>query len=86
MGRGGVNQGYNPEQMGLRKQYAQTLVAIIRSGVESGEFACEDPANFSRGLLGMLNWMSRWYDPAGAKPAAEIAEVYANTILLGLSR
>lgn len=86
MGRGGLATGYNEEQTALRRTYSQALHAIIREGVASREFTCGDPENLARGLLGMLNWMARWYDTGGVKSAEEIAEFYADTILIGLTR
>lgn len=38
------------------------------------------------GVIGMLSWTNRWFDPGtSAFTAAEIARTYADTLVLGLA-
>jgi AcrR family transcriptional regulator len=44
--------------------YSALWMELIRAGQEKGEFNPEiDPRIAAYGLLGMCNWVSRWYDP-----------------------
>lgn len=85
-GRAGGGDGdYTPAQLALRKAYVKSLEDILRVGVADGSFNIPDIGNFARGILGMLNWMSRWHRADGEQSAASIAQGYAQTILTGIS-
>src|SRR5262249_28039051 len=48
------------------KDYERCWQQILCEGVESGEFRSDlDIQVASYGLLGMLNWLYKWYDPQG---------------------
>lgn len=84
LGRHGIGEGYTFEQLQARRKYTDFLTGILREGQESGELDCSDPAAMARGILGMLNWMARWYRPSGPRTVPEIADSFASTILKGL--
>ena len=59
---------------------------ILREGIKSGEFRPDlDVKVVSYGLLGMLNWAYKWYDPKGRLGFAEVAEQFAKLALAGLA-
>jgi AcrR family transcriptional regulator len=70
----------------FNKRYEKALVAIIEEGVEDGTFHTgTQPWVIAYGVLGMLAWSNRWFDPGKTSvPAREIGEAYAETILGGL--
>ncbi len=37
------------------------------------------------GILGMFNWIHKWYVPGGRRSLTEIGEVFAEMIFLGLA-
>src|SRR5262249_13742012 len=48
------------------KQYERYWQQVLREGVKSGEFRADlDVQVVSYGVLGMLNWTYRWYEPRG---------------------
>jgi AcrR family transcriptional regulator len=57
---------------------------LIQEGVASGVFSCEDPAQATRALLGVMNWTITWYRKDGPLTAQEIAVQYAGLFLNGL--
>jgi AcrR family transcriptional regulator len=57
---------------------------LIQDGVEIGTFACEDPAQATRALLGTMNWTLTWYRSNGPFTAQEIADQYTGLFLNGL--
>lgn len=84
-GRGGGDlAGYTAEQLELRRTYVGIVERLLEEGAEAGELSVADAPTTARGILGMLNWMSRWYRPDGPQSAVEIAENFARTMLFGL--
>jgi len=73
-------------QMRRRKQLEGKLRALIREGIDNGEFHESDPAMTGRLILSGINWMHRWYDPTGELTPPEIAAVYFDTLFEGLKR
>jgi AcrR family transcriptional regulator len=57
---------------------------LIKEGCECGYFRCDNPALAARGLLGVMNWTITWYRSDGPLAAGEIAERFADLILMGL--
>jgi TetR/AcrR family transcriptional regulator, cholesterol catabolism regulator len=56
-------------------RYGRVLTQIIREGAASGEFRSDvDPQVAVLGILGMFNWMHRWYRPDGPRSIVEIGE------------
>ena len=68
------------------KEYERCWQRIIREGIEGGEFRAEhDIQVASYGLLGMLNWLYKWYDPQGRLSVQEVAEQFTSLALAGLA-
>jgi len=56
-------------------RYGRILTQIIRDGAESGEFRSDvNPQVAVLGILGMFNWMHRWYRPGGQRSLIEIGD------------
>jgi hypothetical protein len=47
-------------------------------------FAPRDPKLASFVILGAINWIPRWYDPAGGATSHEIAQLFADCLVAGL--
>lgn len=70
---------------GAPKEYERYWQQILREGVKSGEFRADlDVAVVSFGLLGMVNWLYKWYDPRGRLGVGEIAAQLSTIALTGL--
>ncbi|MGV0816340.1 TetR/AcrR family transcriptional regulator [Martelella sp. AMO21009] len=82
-GGGGERASLTPDERAMRKAYVQLLEGVVEAGVDAGAITVSDVPTFARGVLGMLNWMARWYRPDGRLTAAEIAESYAQILLAG---
>ncbi len=68
------------------KIYEHLWQQILRHGVESGEFRDDiDVKVVSYGLLGMLNWLYKWYRPHGRLSPAEIADQFASLASGGIA-
>ncbi len=68
------------------EQYERCWQQILREGVKSGEFRPDlDVPVVSYGLLGMLNWLYKWYDPRGRLGVREVAVQFSTLALAGLA-
>ena len=68
------------------KEYERCWQRILREGVKNGEFRPDlDIQVASYGLLGMLNWSYRWYDPQGRLSINEVVEEFTRLALAGLA-
>jgi len=57
---------------------------ILSDGMRAGLFADRDPALASFVIFGAINWIPRWYDPAGPATSHEIAQAFADYLVAGL--
>ena len=68
------------------KEYERCWQQILREGIENGEFRPDlDIQVTSYGMLGMLNWSYKWYDPQGRLSVREVAEEFATLALAGVA-
>jgi AcrR family transcriptional regulator len=68
------------------KEYERHWQRIIREGIKNGEFRPDlDVQVVSYGLLGMLNWLYKWYDPEGRLGVRQVAEQFTSLALAGLA-
>ncbi|MFG1924741.1 TetR/AcrR family transcriptional regulator [Cryptosporangium sp. NPDC048952] len=83
-----VMSGSNAEQIrGNADSYGRTMTTLIRQGVEAGDFRSDiEPLVAVLGILGMFNWIHRWYDPDGPQPLTYFTETFIEMALSGLNR
>ena len=63
------------------------MTSIIVEGVETREFRDDlDPRLVMLGIVGMMNWSHRWYNPAGRHSLHTIAKQFEEMVLDGLIR
>lgn len=68
------------------KRYENAVVAIVQAGIDEGTLRTETQAwVVGFGIIGMVAWSNRWFDPTTSTvPAEEIGAAYADTLLRGL--
>lgn len=70
-----------------RREYEQCFVRVLEEGHAAGVFAASDARLTARGLLGALNWITVWFDPAadpnGRARQDEIADHLARFVVAG---
>lgn len=65
--------------------YETTWTKIIADGQRSGEFARHGDAKMiAFAILGMCNWLARWYDPRKSISVDELIQTYFDLISQGL--
>jgi len=67
------------------RRYEGMWTRIIAAGQAGGEFAkCGEPKMIAFAILGMCNWLARWYDPRKQVSIDELIRTYFNLIGSGL--
>jgi TetR/AcrR family transcriptional regulator, cholesterol catabolism regulator len=67
------------------KDYEQMWTELVQEGQEAGAFrAAGDPKMIAFAILGMCNWLARWYDPKGSTSIDDLIGDYCDMIANGL--
>lgn len=69
-----------------RDRFDQGMRAIIQQGIDDGLFAPGDPKMIEFAIMGAVNWIPKWFDPAGPMSSEEIGQAFADYLVGGLSR
>lgn len=70
----------------LEREYNGTWGKLIREGRERGEFRLNAPEKvIVFAVLGMCNWLARWFDPAKDLSADAVAAIFSDLVLFGLA-
>jgi len=85
---GKIRPDWAQEMRQLNRRYEEALVGILTAGIADGSLTTSgDPKILAYGLLGMLGWTNRWFNPAeSAQTATEIGTTFADSFLTGLAR
>jgi AcrR family transcriptional regulator len=67
-----------------RDRFDRGIRHVLEQGMEAGVFARADPKLLTFAILGAVNWIPRWFDPAGPATSEEIAQAFAEYLLGGL--
>jgi AcrR family transcriptional regulator len=68
------------------KHYQRLWADLLQQGVESGVLRNDLHVKITGyAVLGMCNWVYRWYNPNGALSAQEIADIFTKLVLEGLT-
>ena len=67
-----LEAGYLRAHLASRDEYERCFRRILEDGIEAGEFRPVDVELTSLALLGMCNWIARWYRPDGRLEASRI--------------
>jgi hypothetical protein len=69
----------------LASDIASCFRQILEDGMATGEFACiGEPRIVAYAVLGMCNWMPRWYRKGGRLSVDEISETFVRLVEAGL--
>ena len=80
----GLGEEYLEEYLAKRDHFERLLRAIVQECTDKGFFREADVAISVQALLGMVNWMTRWYRPEGRLSSLEIADLFVDLFLNGL--
>lgn len=68
----------------LRDRFEHGVRCLIEEGIACGEFRACDVKICGLAVLGCINSIAKWYDPKGARSAAEIAGTFSGLLVRGL--
>jgi len=68
-----------------RDEFDRGMRAIIQQGMDEGLFVPGDPKMMEFAIMGAVNWISKWFDPAGPMTSDQIGEAFAD-YLVGRAR
>lgn len=69
---------------GQRERYARHFHQILRDGIAAGEFRDMDTRIVMLGMIGMCNYLFRWYRPDGRLTPAQIADELIEMVMRGV--
>lgn len=67
-----------------RDSFDQGMRAIIQDGIDQGLFRPGDPKMIAFAMMGAVNWISKWFDPAGPSTSEQIGQSFADYLVDGL--
>jgi AcrR family transcriptional regulator len=68
-----------------RDKFDRGMRRVLKDGMTRGEFRAGDPKLLTFAILGSVNWIPRWFNPAGSARSGEIARAFADYFIAGLS-
>ncbi len=69
-----------------RDRFDHGMRQIVEQGIASGMFAASDAKLLSFAILGAVNWIPRWFNPAGPSTSQQIADRFADYLIAGLKQ
>jgi AcrR family transcriptional regulator len=67
-----------------RDEFDHGIRAIIQQGIDQGQFRPGDPKMIEFAMMGAVNWISKWFDPAGPQTSTTIGDAFADYLVGGL--
>ena len=67
-----------------RDRFENIWRGMINDGISTGIFECDDAAQATRAVLGVMNWTITWFKVDGLLSVKDIADQYANIFFQGL--
>ena len=69
-----------------RDRFDHGMREIIQQGIEAGVFRPGDPKMISFAIMGAVNWIPKWFDPAGPATSDHIGDAFADYLVGGLRK
>ena len=69
-----------------RDRFDRGLREIIQQGIDQGRFRPGDPKMIGFAIMGAVNWITKWFDPAGPMTSDQIGQRFADHLVGGLLR
>jgi AcrR family transcriptional regulator len=68
-----------------RREYEHRVEAVLRAGIDAGEFRDVDPRLTALAWLGMHNYTYLWLKPGGPLSARDVAKPFADIFMQGIT-
>jgi AcrR family transcriptional regulator len=70
----------------VMSRYNNRFVELVRKGQEEGRLIAGEPWIIVNGILGMCNWLYRWYDPDQMGDPEPIKSIFVRMIFEGIRK
>jgi TetR/AcrR family transcriptional regulator, cholesterol catabolism regulator len=82
----GQRSAWSRHMRSLNRRYDAAVTAIVQEGLDAGTLRAVGSARtIAFGIIGMVGWTSRWFDPTDSKEnAASIGSSFAAMVIEGL--
>jgi AcrR family transcriptional regulator len=67
-----------------RDRFDRGLREIIQQGIDQQLFRAGDPKMIGFAMMGAVNWITKWFDPAGPMSSEQIGQRFADYLVGGL--
>jgi TetR/AcrR family transcriptional regulator len=67
-----------------RDEFDHGIRAIVQQGIDEGVFRPGDPKMIEFAMMGAVNWIPKWFDPAGEWTSDQICDAFADYLVGGL--
>ena len=67
-----------------RDRFDRGMRDIVQQGMDQGLFRPGDPKMIGFAMMGAVNWITKWFDPAGPMTSEEIGQRFADYLVGGL--
>lgn len=72
----------NTEMKDKENHYIHSLYEVVKQAMDAGEITKTDPKVATLGIIGMCNWVHKWYTNEGPLSSQDIGETFADLILI----
>jgi AcrR family transcriptional regulator len=69
-----------------RDKFDKGMREIIQQGIDQKVLHAGDPKMIEFAIMGAVNWISKWYDPAGPMSSEQIGQAFADYLVGGMKR
>src|SRR5688572_777227 len=69
-----------------RDRFDHGMREIIQQGIDQGLFRAGDPKMIGFAIMGAVNWITKWFDPAGPMSSEQIGQGFADYLVGGLRK
>jgi TetR/AcrR family transcriptional regulator, cholesterol catabolism regulator len=70
----------------VMSRYNSRFVDLVRRGQEQGKLIDGEPWIIVNGILGMCNWLYRWYDTDQVSDPEQVKQIFLRMILQGIRK
>jgi len=70
----------------VMSRYNSRFVELVRRGQEQGKLIAGEPWIIVNGILGMCNWLYRWYDPDQVSEPEAIKAIFVRMVFEGIRK
>jgi len=84
--RRALTDRYHAKVRAEGEKHARLIEQILQEGIAHRDFRVMDTKMVALAILGMCNWLYQWYAPDGRLTPRQIAAIFAEVVIGGLTR